>query len=118
MEIFVMLKMKALKTFLGRPGEGQGVDRAVRKGTEFTVATEQRMVELEKIGCAQRLKGRPVRAAAPKANTAAGAGPLSGAGGKTGEAGSQSSSLPGLQPSVRVKRSRKRRGAKAGPGRG
>jgi hypothetical protein len=114
-----MMKMKALKTFLGRPGEGEGIDNTVRKGKEFSVATEQRAVELEKIGCAQRLKGqgRPARPAPAKANTAAGAGPLHSAGGKTGEAASPSSSLPGLQPPVPVKRSPKRRGVRAGAAR-
>lgn len=103
------MKMKALKTFLGRAGESEGRDNIVKRASEFTVDSETRAKELEKLGLAQRLHGRPAARTAPaaKRNAASGAGPLRSAGGKTGAAGSQSSSLPGLQPATRKRRSRK-----------
>ncbi len=91
------VKMKALRTFRGRPGEGNERHR-VKAGTEFTVENDGRAQALVRAGMASVVQGAPKEKKGdkvePKGNKAAEATPTSAApaGGETGEAKPQSSS--------------------------
>lgn len=97
------VKMKALRTFRGRDGEGNERNR-VKAGTEFNVENDARAQALVRGGMAVVVQNAPAtkeksaakdKAADPKPNKAAEAGPTPAqAGGKTGEGKSQSSSRP------------------------
>lgn len=111
-----MIKMKALKSFgVAKANEGK-----VKRGREFTVASEARAATLERHGLAYRVVEAPKPAAGPakgrrsheeagtgfdsgatghelagrRLNPAAEKGPLGSAGGETGEATPASSSPP------------------------
>lgn len=82
-----MIKMKALRSF-GVAGANEG---KVKRGREFTAATEQRVRDLEDHGLAYRLgeqvaRPQPVEITqiVPPLNEAATSGPLGSPGGVTG----------------------------------
>lgn len=101
------IRMKALKTFEGRPDEGER--GLVRAGHEFTVAQDARAKELELGGKAVPLVAS--LASSRAANLAAIAGPLPSRGGRAGAAKSRSSSRPVPAPAKKkpAKLSRRRR---------
>lgn len=89
------VRMRALKTFKGRPGEGD--NGRVRAGREFDVADQRRADSLERIGNAVPLRGfaRGKQAVAKTIRKAGGitiTSPSSRAGGKIGGGKSASSS--------------------------
>lgn len=109
------VKMKALRTFRGRDGEGNERNR-VKAGTEFQVADDGRASSLVRAGMATIVvgagKAKAAAVAEPKKNEAATAGPTKGqAGGKTGAAEQQSSSEPA--PAQRKPRAKKGENAAA-----
>ena len=102
------VKMKALKTFRGRPGEGK--DRLVQADSDFTVNDQQRADDLERRGLAVPEGGRRKSEKAPKnkaeqapKNKAASKGPLTtqNLGGVTGTAKRQQSSRQARQPKAK-----------------
>ena len=106
------IKMKALKDFRGREGEGnvRGNKRMVESGVEFNVADQKRADWLEAQGLAvpmfvqkamQPLQNKMEPA---PANKAAQTGPLASPGGPTGADNPPSSSPPGRQPRRRESR--------------
>ncbi len=99
------MRMKALRTFHGKPGENDE-SGAVRRGHEFEVAGDKRARELEIRGLAipqgaARLAGKatPEPRPATIVNEAATTGPLDqSAGGETGAKSAPSSSQPDPAP--------------------
>lgn len=92
------VKMKALRTFRGRPGEGNERNR-VKSGTEFSVENDSRASALVRGGLAVVVQGAAKSEGKDgkpkKENKAAEAGPTKAqAGGKTGEGNAQSLSDP------------------------
>jgi hypothetical protein len=96
------IKMKALKPF-GVAGINEG---HVKRGREFSVASDHRRRELEAHGLAYRLDmpalGAPAAKDGASVNEAADLGPFDSAGGETGAAGPAPSS-----PQGRRRRSRR-----------
>jgi hypothetical protein len=89
-----MIPMQALKSFNGRPGEGER--NRVRRGREFRVGDEYRARDLERMGLAVRVVRPPEAPAQFLSNEAAARGPFVSRGGETG-AGTPPSSSPADQ---------------------
>jgi hypothetical protein len=115
------IKMKALKDFRGRPGEGNTgrSDRVVETGVEFGAADQKRADWLESQGLAvpmfvQKAATVPLNKMEPApANKAAAAGPLDLIGGRTGAPSDASSLSPPdrVQPPPRSNRRGGRQGS-------
>lgn len=58
-----MIELKALKSFLGQPGEGSPGDNMVRRGDVFRTDNNHRARALERRGLVERVNGRAPAAA-------------------------------------------------------
>jgi hypothetical protein len=95
-----MVRMKALRSF----GHDRSPEGHVKRGREFSAATERRASDLEGEGLAFRMGTTVKTTEPPPPNEAAKSGPLASPGGVTGAAAPAPSSPPAPAPAGRRSR--------------